>query len=109
MKAARNQKELEKMIMDQVKKKIPSVTKDYCHKWYATHGEIAEIVSEDKFIQIVNDTMKISIKSGRANVEFEIFKSKDIDKEKYEQMKMLWDDFKSDYASAVIPKIFNQK
>ena len=32
MPVARNMKELEKMVLDRMKKELPNATKEYCHK-----------------------------------------------------------------------------
>ena len=46
MPVARNMKELEKMVLDRMKKELPNATKEYCHKWYNNNSDIKEIVSE---------------------------------------------------------------
>lgn len=109
MPVARNMKELEKMVMEKMKKKLPSVTKDYCHKWCAEHTELAEIVSEDGFIQMVNDSLKISVHNGTFNAEFGVFQNQDINPEHVEQMNKLWEGFKEGYITHLKKNLFNQK
>jgi phage major head subunit gpT-like protein len=105
MPVARNMKELEKIILGQVKKKLPSATRDYCHKWYGNHPEMKEIVSEEKFISMVNESMKVSIVNGELNAKFGIFQNEDIQEEHLEHMKQLWEEFKSGYMEYVSQKI----
>lgn len=109
MPVARNMKELEKMILDRMKKKLPNVTKAYCHEWYTQNSELREIVSEEDFIRMVNDSLNISINNGKLNAKFEIFRDQDVEKKHRERMKLLWDDFKAGYIKYVYDKIFNQK
>lgn len=109
MPVARNMKELEKMIMDQMKKKLPNATKDYCHKWYSQNPEVMEIVAEKDFVRMVNDSLSISISNGKLNAKFGIFNDQDIKEEHLEHMKSLWDDFKAGYLKHIYDKIFNQK
>lgn len=106
MPVARNMKELEQMILGQVKKKLPSATRDYCHKWYGKHPDIKEIVSEEKFVSMVNDSMKVSIVKGELHAEFGIFQNEDIQEEHLEHMKQLWEEFKGGYMEYVSNKIF---
>lgn len=109
MPVARNMKELEKMMLDQMKKELPNATKEYCHKWYSDNSDIKEIVSEIEFIQMVNDTMQISIENGKLKANIELFKNKNIKEEHLEHMKSLWEDFKSGYLDYVMKKVFKQK
>ena len=105
MPVARNMKELEKMILDRVKKELPKVTKEYCHKWYDTHPEMVDIVSEESFIKMVNDSFKFSMKNGQLDTEFGIFQKDDISEEHSEKMIELWEDFKGGYKNYVMSKI----
>lgn len=109
MPVARNMKELEKMILAEMKKKLPNATKDYCHKWYSKNPELVEIVSEENFIKMVNESLNISISNGKLNAEFGIFKNQDVKEEHRERMKFLWEDFKAGYLQYIYNKIFNQK
>lgn len=106
MPVARNTKELEKMVMNHMKKELPHATKDYCHKWYNSHSDMKEIVSETKFVQMVNDAMQISMENGKLNAHVEAFKNKNIKEEHLEQMKLLWEDFKSGYLDYIMTKVF---
>lgn len=106
MPVARNMKELEKMVMDRMKKKLPSTTRDYCHKWYSDHPELKEIVSETDFIQMVNDAMQVSMENGKLKAHIEVFRNKNIKEEHLEHMKLLWEDFKSGYLDYIVTKIF---
>lgn len=105
MPVARNMKELEKMIMDKVKKELPIATREYCHKWYDNHSEMKEIVSEEKFIKMVNDSFKLSIKKGEFVAEFGIFQNEEVADEHLEKMNVLWEDFKSGYVNYVMSKV----
>ena len=105
MPVARNIKELEKMILDKFKKELPKVTKQYCHKWYCTHPEMVDIVSEESFIKMVNNSFKFSIKNGQLDTEFGIFQKDDISEEHSEKMTELWEDFKGGYKNYVVSKI----
>ena len=102
MSIARNMKELEKMIMDKVKKELPKVTKEYCHKWYGNHPELKEIVLEETFIKMVNDSFKLSIKNGKVVTEFGIFRNKDVPEEHLDRINVLWEDFKGEYKNYVM-------
>ena len=104
MPVARNMKELEKMILDKFKKELPKVTKEYCHKWYSNHPEMIDIVSEEAFIKMVNDSFKLSIKNGQIDAEFGIFQNDDISEEHLEKMVGLWEDFKDGYRKYVVSK-----
>lgn len=44
MTVAKNMKELEKMIVDEMIKQMPKLTKEYCHKWYKKHAEMNDIM-----------------------------------------------------------------
>lgn len=85
--------------MEKMKKKLPSVTKDYCHKWCANHAELAEIVSEDEFIQMVNNSLKISVHNGKFSAEFGVFQNQAIKPEHVELMDKLWEGFKEGYIA----------
>lgn len=74
MPVARNMKELEKMVLDRMKKELPNATKEYCHKWYNNNSDIKEIVSETEFIQMANDAMQISMENGKLKAHIELFK-----------------------------------
>lgn len=108
MTVARNMKELERMIMDKVKKELPKLTKEYCHKWYGSHSELREIISEESFIKMVNDSFKLSFKNGQVDAEFGIFQGDNIPEEHLEKMNELWLGFKSGYMDYVKSKIFKQ-
>lgn len=105
MPTVRNMKEFGKMIMDKVKRDLPKAIREYCHKWYGSHPEIKEIVSEEKFISMVNESFKLSINNNKFQAEFGIFKNEDILEEHTEKMNVLWEDFKSDYVNYVMGKI----
>lgn len=105
MPVARNMKELEKMIMEKMKKELPNATREYSRKWYAEHPEMHEIVSKEKFVEMVNDSFKVSVKNGQLNAEFGIFQKDDIPEKYVEQMKTLWEDFKTGYQKSVMSKI----
>ena len=105
MPVARNMKELEKMIMEKMKKELPNATREYSRKWYAEHSEMHEIVSKEKFVKMVNDSFKVSVKNGQLNAEFGIFQKDDIPEKYVEQMKTLWEDFKTGYQKSVMSKI----
>ena len=109
MPVARNMKELEKMVLDRMKKELPNATKEYCHKWYNNNSDIKEIVSETEFIQIANDAMHISMENGKLKAHIELFKGENIKEEHLGHMKILWEDFKSGYLDYVTKKIFKQK
>lgn len=109
MPVARNMKELEKMVLDRMKKELPNATKEYCHKWYNNNSDIKEIVSETEFIQIANDAMHISMENGKLKAHIELFKGGNIKEKHLEHMKTLWEDFKSGYLDYVTKKIFKQK
>lgn len=105
MPIARNFKELEKMIMDKVKKELPKLTREYCHKWYGNHPELAEIVTEEAFIKMVNDSFKLTIKKNEFVAEFGIFKNEDVSDEHSEKLNALWEDFKGGYRDYVMSKL----
>lgn len=105
MPIARNMKELEKMIMDRVKKDLPKATQEYCHKWYGNHPELEEIVTEEKFIKMVNDSFNLSIKNGEFAAEFGIFQNEVISEKHSEKLNPLWEDFKSGYVKYVMTKV----
>lgn len=109
MPVVKNIKELEKMIAEQMKKKILPATVEYCHKWYASHSEIEEIVSEEKFVQMVKDSMKTKTVNGQFQAEFSIFDKDEIPEDKVDTMKELWEDFKTGFVPNVMKKIFNSK
>ena len=46
MPVARNMKEIEQMYFEALKKRLPNITTNYCHKWYTEHPELEEIISE---------------------------------------------------------------
>lgn len=104
MPIARNFKELEKMIMDKVKKELPKLTREYCHKWYGSHPELAEIVTEEVFIKMVNDSFKLTIRKNEFVAEFGIFKNEDVPDEHSEKLNALWEDFKGGYKEYVMSK-----
>lgn len=109
MPVARNMKELEKMVLDRMKKELPNAAKEYCHKWYNNNSDIKEIVSETEFIQMANDAMQISMENGKLKAHIELFKGGNIKEEHLGHMKILWEDFKSGYLDYVTKKIFKQK
>lgn len=105
MPVARNMKEVEKMILDKFKKELPKATREYCHKWYNNHPEIVDIISEEHFTKMVNDSFKLSIKNGQIDAEFGIFQNEDISEEHSEKMNVFWEDFKGGYKQYVMNKI----
>ncbi len=105
MPVARNMKELEQMILKEVKKKLPGATRDYCHQWYCKTEDIKQIISEEKFVSMVNESMKISIVNGKLNAKFGIFQKEDIKEEYVESMNELWEEFKEGYVNYVMNKI----
>lgn len=109
MKAARNMKEIQEMYYEALKKKLPGITTDYCHKWYANHPELEEIVSESKFVQMVNESLKISVSNGTFKAEFGIFQNEDVEEIHSERMKSLWEDFKTSYYKYLKVEVFKEK
>ena len=105
MPIARNFKELEKMIMDKVKKELPKLTREYCHKWYGSHPELKEIVTEENFIKMVNDSFKLSIMKNEFVAEFGIFQNEGVSEEHTEKLNELWEDFKGGYKDYVMSKL----
>lgn len=105
MPIVRNMKELETMIMDKVKKDLPKATREYCHKWYGKHPKLEDIVSEETFIKMVNDSFKLSIKNGEFSAEFGVFQNEDVSEELSEKLNILWEDFKSGYVKYVMSKV----
>lgn len=105
MPVARNMKELEKMIIDKVKKELPKVTKEYCYMWYGNHPEMMEIISKESFVKMVNDSFRLSVKNGQINTEFRVFQNDTISEEHLEKMIELWEDFKVGYKKFVVSKI----
>lgn len=93
------------MIMDKVKKDLPKATREYGHKWYGNHPELEEIVTEEKFIKMVNDSFKLSIKNGEFVAEFGIFQNEAISEKYSEKLNPLWEDFKSGYVKYVMTKV----
>ena len=105
MPTVRNMKEFGKMIMDKVKRDLPKATREYCHKWYGNHPEIKEIVSEEKFVAMVNESFKLSVNNNKFQAEFGIFKNENISEEHREKMNVLWEDFKSGYVNYVMGRV----
>ena len=91
--------------MDKMKKELPKVTKEYCHKWYGNHPEMMEIIPEESFVKMVNDSFRISVKNGQLNTEFGVFQNDVIPEEYLEKMIKLWGDFKDGYKKFVVSKI----
>lgn len=106
MPTARNMKELEGMLLAHIKKSLPDATKAYCHEWYRNASGIEEIVSEDEFIKMVNDSLKISMKNGSVQAELEIFKARKLEEDQAEKMKVLWEDFQKGYINYLGKKVF---
>lgn len=105
MAVARNMNELEKMIMDKVKKELPKATREYCHKFYKYHPEMEQIISEESFNKMVNDSFKLSIKDCEFTAEFKISQDDNVPEEHIEKMKAVWKDFESDYVKYVMNRI----
>lgn len=103
MPIARNQKEFEKMIMGKIKKDLPKLTREYCHKWYGSHSEMKDIISEERFIRMVNNSFKLSIHNNEFKVEFSLSKN-EISKEHSERMDVLWEEFESGYKKYIMEK-----
>lgn len=108
MAVARNMNELEKMIMDMVKKELPKATREYCHKFYRNHPEMEQIISEESFNKMVNDSFKLSIKDCEFAAELKISLDDNVPEEHIEKMKALWKDFESDYVKYVMNRIVKQ-
>lgn len=106
MPVARNMKELEKMIVEEIKKQLPKVTREYCHKWYNSNPEMKEIVSEADFIKMVNDSLTLSTINGKVEAKFGVLKDRDIDKEHIETMNALWKNFEVGYIKHIKAKLF---
>ena len=109
MPVARNMKEIESMYFEALKKKLPNITTNFCHKWYADHPELEEIVSESKFVQMVNESLKITVSNGTFKAEFGIFQNEDVEEIHSECMKSLWEDFKTSYYKYLKVEVFRQK
>ena len=67
--------------------------------------DIKQIISEEKFVSMVNESMKISIVNGKLNAKFGIFQKEDIKEEYVESMNELWEDFKEGYVNYVMNKV----
>ena len=104
MPVAKNMKELEKMIMEKVKKELPKLTREYCHKWYGNQPELKEIIVEENFIKMVNDSFKLSIRKNEFVAEFGIFQNEGVSEEHTEKLNELWEDFKGGYKDYVMSK-----
>lgn len=108
MKAARNMKELEEMIIGDVKEKLIVLTKEYCNKWYEENDVLKEIMSETEFANMVKDSLKISMTNVELNSELELFKDIKIEDEKRAQLDELWKKFKLGYIDYAKKRICNQ-
>lgn len=103
---ARSFKELQKEIINEMKKQVPKLTKEYCHKWYQEHGEMKEILSEQNFVKEVCKAVQIREKNGNPHIELQPFKITDMEESKLKVMEFIWDDFGENYKQYVFSKIF---
>ena len=67
MPVARNMKELEKMVLDRMKKELPNATKEYCHKWYNNNSDIKEIITYESNIYGIYEQFKFPYKKVQGN------------------------------------------
>lgn len=106
MPVAKNMKELEKMVLGEFKKRIPGVTKDFCHKWYISKPQIKDIVSETEFVNMVMESLKVSFVNGKVDTKFELFKNKELKDDDMKTMTTLWESFKNEYLKYIETKMF---
>ena len=109
MPVARNMKDIQEMYYEAIKKKLPDITTNYCHKWYANHPDLEKILPETKFVQMVNESLEISVSDGTLKTKFGIFQNEEIEEEHLEHMKVLWEDFKTGYCEYLKVEVFKQK
>ena len=106
MPVAKNMKELEKIVVGEFKKRIPGVTKDFCHKWYISKLQMKDIISEEEFIDMVMESLKVSFVNGNINTEFELFKNKNLKDNDMKTIATLWESFKEEYLKHIKSKMF---
>ena len=100
---------LQKQHVNEMKKQIPKLTKEYCHKWYKEHNQMKDIIPEQKFVEEVNRSVRITIKNNDVQISLQPFKTTDIEESKLKVMESIWDDFGSKYKQYIVsklPKIF---
>lgn len=105
-KTVRNMKELEKEINTMIKKELPKVTKEYCHKWYRNNDGIREFATENEFCRMVSDSMKVTVHGGKFEAQFDAFQNRDMSEEEQERIKAIWEEFKDGYLDYVKKKLF---
>ena len=61
MPVARNMKELERMLINECKRKLENIMKDYSDHWYERHTDISRFLSKNEFWDLVKDSSKIEV------------------------------------------------
>lgn len=99
-------KELQKEIINETKKQVPKLTREYCHKWYQEHEKMKDLISEQRFVEEVCKSVQIREKNGNPHISLQPFKTTDIEESKLKVMESIWDDFGENYKQYVFSKIF---
>ncbi|MCB6288529.1 hypothetical protein [[Clostridium] scindens] len=99
-------KELQKEIINEMKKQVPKLTREYCHKWYQEHEQMKEILSEQNFVDEVTKSVQLTVKNNNPHITLDPFKTGDLEEPKLKVMKSIWDDFGENYKQYIFSKIF---
>lgn len=106
---ARSFKELQKEIINEMKKQVPKLTKEFCHKWYQEHEQMKEILSEQNFVDEVTKSLQLTVKNNNPHIALKPFKTSDLEEAKLEVVKSMWDEFEKGYVQYIYSKIFEKK
>ena len=61
MPVARNMKELEKMLINECKRRLENIMKDYSDRWYEGHTDMSQFLSKNEFWNLVKKSSKIEV------------------------------------------------
>ena len=109
MPVARNMKELEKMLVNECKRRFENIMKDYSGRWYEEHRDMSQFLSKNDFLNLVKKSSKIEVDTcpGQItkNITIKFMVSNDVsypselEEDDRNVFENLWRDFLEEYES----------
>ena len=68
MPIARSMKELEKMLINECKRRLENIMKNYSDSWYERHEDMSQFLSKNEFWGLVKKSSKIEVVQSKKEI-----------------------------------------
>lgn len=111
MPVAKNMKELEKMLINECKRRLENIMKNYSDSWYEGHEDMSQFLSKNEFWDLVKNTSKIEIGQSKKDitVKFMIVKDSTYPSELEEKDRSVFDGLWKSFLEEYEPYMKQQK